>query len=120
MHTLTAGVLANMVEMIKLTIKSPVRLITHLLRAAALGVRSLRLTSYALELGQLPIAKWDRLLSHWLGAGALKSTPFFGLGNREVSFALAALGSSPLHNPPSRHPKVRLNHGIVSQPTIDL
>ena len=62
-------------------------------------------------------ASWYRLLSQRLGVGSLKPTLFFGLGNREVSFALAALGSFPLHNPPAHQPKVRLSHGIVSHST---
>ena len=39
------------------------RLITHVLRAVALEVGSMHLTSCALEQGQLPTAKWVRLLS---------------------------------------------------------
>ena len=62
--TVTAGVLHNTVEIIELTLKSPVRIITHLLCAVALAVGTLHPTSCALELGQLPIAKWDRLLSY--------------------------------------------------------
>ena len=72
--TVTAGVLFNKVEILKLTLKCPVRLITHLLRAVALRVRSLRLSSCALELDKLPIAKWGRLLSHWLRVGFPKQT----------------------------------------------
>ena len=72
--TVTAGVLSSKVEIIKLTPKSLVRLITHLLRAVALGVGSLRLTSRALELGQLPTDKWVRLLCHWLRVGFPKQT----------------------------------------------
>ena len=47
--TATAGVLQNTVEIIKLTLKSPVRLKTHLLRAVASGVGSLYFTFCALE-----------------------------------------------------------------------
>ena len=39
---MTAGVLDNTVEILKLTLKSLARLITHLLRAVALGVGTLR------------------------------------------------------------------------------
>ena len=154
--TVTAVVLSSMVEMIKLTPKSPV----HLLRAVALGVGTLHPTTCALELGQLPTAKWVRLLSHLLrvgslkqtltpvlsqvrllsqrlgvgslketlitaasryrllsqrlGAGSLKSTPVFGLGNREVSFALSALrlsSKSPLQ------PPATTTRSFISQPT---
>ena len=72
--TVTAGVLHNTVAIIKLTLKSSVRLITHLLRAAALGVMSLRLNSCALEFGQLPIANWDSPLRLWLRVWFLKKT----------------------------------------------
>ena len=71
---MTAGVLYNTVETLKLTLNSLVRLITHLLCAVASGVGLLYLASCALELGQLPIAKWDRLLSHWFWVGFPKQT----------------------------------------------
>ena len=67
--TVTAGVLHNTVEIIKPTLKSPMRLITHLLHAVALGVGTLHPTSCAFEQGQLLTANWIRLMSHWLRVG---------------------------------------------------
>ena len=55
--TVTAGVLHNTVEVLKLTLKSSVWLKTHLLRAVALGVGPLHPTSCALEPDHLPTAK---------------------------------------------------------------
>ena len=67
--TVTAGVLNNTVEILKLTLKSLIRLITHLLRSVALGVGTLHP-----RLGHIPTAKWVRLLSQRFGVGPLKET----------------------------------------------